>query len=438
MGSSLATLITALKADGGLKSSISAADMTAGTQAAVLMNTVLLSAITAQTLNADKRIDSADMQAVTTYLRQRANAAEYVDFLNGHGNDNGTVESGFHYLQNDGGTLRFQGRDFVDTVADAIYHFGFDIQNGRYFNEDGNTNETVDDVAGWLNYFLNGENIVYGTAGDDELGSGEYSSYFAAARDETFLAGDGNDKVWADLGHDRVELGKGNDVTGGGSGNDTLIGQAGNDSLYGEAGQDSLTGGAEADRIWGGDGNDALDGGSGADILYGELGNDVISGGAQKDTLHGQDGSDVLKGGSENDLLYGGNDRDSLLGDLGNDTLHGGDSLDTIEGGGGADSVFLWENGKSRDTLVFRVGDSGRSFGTMDRVEGFQTGTDKINLVALGITRFEALDYAAGQVKSCFYDGKYLRIDHTGDGVTDMMVEFAWTGSLAAGDFLLA
>jgi Ca2+-binding RTX toxin-like protein len=438
MGSSLASLIAALKADPGLKSSISAADIKAGTDAAIFLNTTLLAVIAAQTLNADNRIDAADMQAVSDYLHLRANAAEYVDFLNGHGNDNGTVESGFHYLQNDGGTLLFQGRDFVDTVADAIYHYGFGIQNGRYFNEDGNNNELVDDVAGWLNYFLNGENIVYGTGGDDQLGSGEYSEYFADARNETFLAGDGNDRVWADVGHDTVDLGNGNDVSGGGDGNDTLMGRKGNDSLYGEQGQDSLAGGSGMDRLGGGDGNDALDGEAGADVLYGEMGNDGLLGGSQNDTLHGQDGADVLDGGTEDDLLYGGIGSDRLKGDLGNDTLHGGDNGDIITGGAGADTALLWENGKSRDTLIFRVGDSGRSFGTMDRVEGFQTGIDKINLAALGVTVFEALDYTGGQTKSCYYDGKYLRIDHTGDGVTDMMVEFAWTATLAAGDFILA
>jgi len=438
MGPTLATLIAALKADPGLKSSISAADMTAGTSAAALLNTTLLAAVAADALNGDNRIDAADLQAVTRYLHLRANAAEYVDFLNGHGNDNGTVESGFHYLQNDGGTLLFQGRDFVDTVADAIYHYGFDIQNGRYFNEDGNTNETVDDVAGWLNYFLNGESVVYGSGADDKLGSGEYSAYFAAARDETFLAGDGNDQVWADVGNDSVDGGNGHDVVGAGDGNDTVMGQTGNDTLYGENGQDALLGGNGADRLGGGNGSDMLDGGGGADVLYGEIGSDRLIGGARNDTLHGQEDKDWLSGGTEDDLLYGGQGLDRLLGDAGNDTLHGGDGVDVLTGGAGADTFLLWETGKARDALIFNSGDSGRTAGTLDRVEGFQSGTDKINLAALGVTVFNGLDYSGGQTKSCYYDGKYLRIDHNGDGATDMIIEFAWTGSLAASDFVLA
>ena len=38
-----------------------------------------------------------------------ANPADYVQFFEQHGNDNGTVEWGFHLVQNDGGTLEFDG-----------------------------------------------------------------------------------------------------------------------------------------------------------------------------------------------------------------------------------------------------------------------------------------------------------------------------------------
>ena len=66
----------------------------------------------------------------------------------------------------------FQGRNFINTVADAIYHFGFDIRDGRYFNEDSNDNELTADVAGWLIYFLNGVNVVHASGLNDELGTG--------------------------------------------------------------------------------------------------------------------------------------------------------------------------------------------------------------------------------------------------------------------------
>ncbi len=39
---------------------------------------------------------------------------------------------------------------------------------------------------------------------------------------------------------------------------------------------------------------------------------------------------------------------------------------------------------------------------------------------------------------SCYYDGRYLRIDANGDRATDMMVEFAWVEELKANDLILS
>lgn len=184
------------------------------------------------------------------------------------------------------------------------------MQNGRYFNEDGNDNELTADVAGWLNYFLNGVNVVHGSGLSDEPGTGTYSNCFAIARNETFLAGAGNDKIWS------------------------------------------------------------------------------------------------------------------------------GDGDDKVMGGIGADKIYLWENAKVADTLIFAVGESGKTWPTMDSVEGFQSGVDKIDLRAMGAMTFADLDYVAGGKKSCYYDGHFLRIDYTGDGATDMMVEFKYLAGLAANDFV--
>jgi hypothetical protein len=37
-----------------------------------------------------------------------------------------------------------------------------------------------------------------------------------------------------------------------------------------------------------------------------------------------------------------------------------------------------------------------------------------------------------------YYDGRYLRIDHTGDGATDMIIQFKWVEDMSASDFLFA
>lgn len=140
MATALGSISAALKADTGLKASVSSSDMAAGLAAAEELNALLMRMISQTGANSDRLITAQDMAvvAVETY----AYPADYVDFLEAHGNDNGTVETGFHHLQDDGGTLQFRGRDFVDTVIDAIYHFGFNVTDGRYVNEDGASNET--------------------------------------------------------------------------------------------------------------------------------------------------------------------------------------------------------------------------------------------------------------------------------------------------------
>jgi Ca2+-binding RTX toxin-like protein len=386
----------------------------------------------------------------------QGDAQEYDLFLEAHGDDEGGVETAFHLLQGNGGTLMFQGRDFIDTVVDAIYHYGFDIVDGVFENEDGNQNEDAADVAGWLNYFVNGVNVVFGDDSHEVLHSGTYSAVLADAANETFLAEGGNDEIWADVGNDTVWAGKGNDVSGGGEGKDSLNGENGADTLWGDEGADILSGDGGADELGAGQGNDVAKGGDGTDTLYGEDGNDKLYGDAGSDLLYSGDGNDVLFGGSENDSLSGEDGNDNLNGDAGQDEINGGDDNDTLSGGdgadilkagdgtdrvfggAGADDIYLWEDKECRDTLVFKSGDSGKTTSTIDQVEGFESGTDKIDLRSFAGMQFETLDYAGGGTASVYFDGKMLRIDSNGDAVTDMIVEFTHQETLVASDFLFA
>ena len=77
-----------------------------------------------------------------------------------------------------------------------------------------------------------------------------------------------------------------------------------------------------------------------------------------------------------------------------------------------------------------------RSGLAMDSVDGFQSGTDKIDLRAMVAMTFEELDFVAGGKKPCYYEGHFLRIDYSCDGATDMMVEFKYLADLAANDFV--
>ena len=436
MATALDNILNAILADPGMKANVTGTNRSEGIVGVSAMNSILMKMIGLSKVNADGVISLADMHRIseTTDL----NPSDYITFVESHGRDVNGREFGFHHFQDNGGTLKFQGRDFINTVADTIFFFGYRIEDGVYYNLDGRSAKVALEGAGWLNFFLNGENMVYGTAGQNELGSGEYSDYFAAARNETFMAGAGNDKVWADVGNDKVYAGAGADKVGAGLGADRVFGEAGNDTLWGERGADAMYGGDDRDVIGGGEDNDRLFGGDMNDTVYGENVNDLVDGGAQGDVLEGQNGADTLYGGQGHDKMNGGDGIDRLIGGLDNDTMGGGNGTDTLRGGKGADELVLWEDVKARDTIVFALGDSGKTAATMDVVHGFQSGSDKIDMTAFGMMTFEALDFTAGGKASCYFDGDYLRIDADGNGTNDMMVAFNGMGELRAGDFIFA
>ena len=252
----LAALPDFVLSDPGLAANIPLAEIEEGAAAAVLMNEVYAQTITATGVNTDGILTPADVRAMSDYIR--ANPALYAQFIEGHGNDEGNVETGYHLVQGDGGAYQFQGRNFINTIGDAIYHIGFVYNGDRFVNEDGDQNERVDDVAGWLNYFVNGENRVFGSNGSETLHSGSYSFALAAAAHEIFDAGAGNDTIWAGLGDDTVFGGNGHDRAGGGEGDDLVYGGIGNDSIGGDEGNDRLLGEAGEDHLWGNEGNLSL------------------------------------------------------------------------------------------------------------------------------------------------------------------------------------
>ncbi len=472
MMAKLESLVLAIPKDPGLVAKVSKADIAAGMKAAQQLNEMFSEVIADLGFHSDSLIRPGEVLGMADVIYTEP--ALFVNLLVNHGDDEAAIETGFHRVQNDGGTLMFRGRAFIDTVADAIYHIGFAYKNGRFVNEDGTPNERAADIAGWLNYFLFGKSWVFGGSASETLGSGKYSSIFARAASETFDAGAGDDKIWADVGNDTIYCGIGNDEAGGGTGSDIMFGALGHDKLYGEMGNDRIYGEDGTDQIGGGDGNDTIDGGTGADQLSGGLGNDTILGGTGNDKIDGGDGLNVIDGGAGDDEIYsgigsdnvaggagadtihGGRGADRLAGGDGNDTIGGGDHNDRIEGGAGndklsggegsdyfiagagADTIDMWESVKRQDKIYLAPGDSGMSMGTIDIINGFTSGEDKIDLRKFGHLSYATLDFKGNGVGSVYYDGHYLRIDADGDRSTDMIVEFSWLNKLAYSDLILA
>ena len=115
------------------------------------MNALILEAIRSEGLVNDGRLTPADVRTINRYLVERY-AQEWVRL---HGDDEKGYESGYHLVQNNGATTRMYGRNVMNTIADGIYHLGFETDNPhRLKNEDGKPNQTFEDVAWWLDMNL--------------------------------------------------------------------------------------------------------------------------------------------------------------------------------------------------------------------------------------------------------------------------------------------
>ncbi len=152
-GTGLDSLVELILHDPGLNRNVATSEIGAGADAANQLNKLIADAVFQTGAANDGRIDTADIYDLNRYLRRSEEAIALWTEL--HGDDEGDEETGFHYVQHDGAkTHLFGDENAVDTVADGLYHLGFEIERGRLLNEDGNRNASVEDVAYWLGEFL--------------------------------------------------------------------------------------------------------------------------------------------------------------------------------------------------------------------------------------------------------------------------------------------
>ncbi len=417
-GSGLDRIVDLIKADRGLARNTEAADINGGAQAADAMNKIINSLIGKTGAGADGWITPEEVRQMNGLIR--SNATLLKQWTDLHGDDEDGTSWGYHLVQNNGANTNFLDRNLVDTVADGIYHLGFEIRDGRFLNEDGNPNATVSDVATWLNFFYEQAVIVAGDGdGNDLHGDGRNEQINAGGGDDTVSAGAGNDLVFGSWGNDVLSGGDGNDILYGASGNDSQSGGAGNDAFRvtgnkdsGFEGYDVLDGGAGTDRIaaYGdkvdiglsafgpangieiidatgakgivrliGDWTDNLLDFSGVSFVSTQSNNSgsspaptlTIDAGGGKDTVIGSAGNDSIEGGSWGDQ--------SLSGGNGNDTIHGGGGTDAVSGGAGDDLFRVTGN---RDA-GFEGYDSYSGGAGKDRIAAYGDNVD-IGLSAFG------------------------------------------------------
>lgn len=149
-GTGLDAVIAMINDDPGLQRRLPASDIADGAEAANAMNVIIIEGIKTLGLADDQTLAPSEVYALADWI----NANRLTPWLAAHGDDENNEETGFHLVQNDGGETRAFGRSGVNTVADAIYHLGFGYKGDRLINEDGNTNERVEDVTYWLNALL--------------------------------------------------------------------------------------------------------------------------------------------------------------------------------------------------------------------------------------------------------------------------------------------
>ncbi|WBL76898.1 VCBS domain-containing protein [Bradyrhizobium xenonodulans] len=136
---------------------------------------------------------------------------------------------------------------------------------------------------------------------------------------------------------------------------------------------------SDAPFVYGTPGSDSIAGGGNIpQTVYGGAGDDTINGTGVNDTIFGGSGNDTIKGNNGDDVIYGGSGQDNIDGSNENDTIIGGLGPDKLTGGNGSD-VFVY----------LSAADS--SAGRFDTVSDFRSGTDRIDLTAIGALGFVIL-----------------------------------------------
>jgi len=150
-GTHLDVIANVILNDRGLLNKVPTSDLREGVRTANEMNKLIVEAIKVNGLANDGSISTADARTINNYL-----VANYEEkWAELHGNDEDDIETGYHRVQNDGATTRMYGENVMNTIADGIYHLGYKTTYSRNLvNEDGNKNQTFEDVAWWLNISL--------------------------------------------------------------------------------------------------------------------------------------------------------------------------------------------------------------------------------------------------------------------------------------------
>ncbi len=275
------------------------------------------------------------------------------------------------------------GNDGADTINGLAGNDTLDGGKGNDTINGGDGDDVI--IAG---------NITGADADVDTVDGGDGNDTITSSGQGTYMAGNGDDLVYAGL------TGSSGETLDGGAGVDTLDTSSW-DSNYTVNLTTGLTDTAgelftNFENLTTGDGNDSLTGTAGDNILNGGVGADTMSGGLGNDSYYVDSAGDVVveASGEGTDTIYssitynlaghfvenltligtadidgtGNNSNNVITGNSGINNLDGGTGNDTIDGGAGADKMT---GGSGNDT--FYVDDIGDNV-----VEADGAGTDRI------------------------------------------------------------
>ncbi|MFM8331841.1 MAG: calcium-binding protein [Candidatus Methylumidiphilus sp.] len=441
-GSGLDRITNLVMADAGLASKIPEADITGGADAADSLNRMILTAMQVTGANADGWVSTTELEAMNGWIRADANRLAMWTTL--HGDDEKNEETGFHLVQNDGANTQYFGKNLVNTVADGIYHLGFEIQNGTLLNEDGNANAKLSDVADWINYFYadqsstgtgldkivdiiktdvglarntSAADINQGASYADQLNhfvidaiqaTGAMADNWITSEDMLAM------NNWIRSDADRLAQWTalhGDDEDGEETGYHLVQNDGANTQYFGKNLVNTVADGiyhmgfaVQNGRFLNEDGNENAALGDvaswlnyfykGAALVYGSNDADTIQSSGDAEDIEGLNGNDVISAGGGDDLVNGGYGDDTLKGEAGSDILVGGLGDDSLDGGSEGDTYDVtgnvaggWASFNGYDTYA----DTGAA-GT-DTIKAIGAGNVDIGLKAFGPqSGIEAID----------------------------------------------
>lgn len=276
-----------------------------------------------------------------------------------------------------------------DTIKGGLGRDTFTLLDGS-----GTATIDVDNPVNQMGGILTGNTTITGFEVFRLTGfAGTVTLMGSELRDDSLLAGLGNDAVFGKSGNDVLGGNAGNDLLDGGSGDDQLDGGLGDDLYVVDSPNDFVFEAFNAgfDTVQTavgftlGPNLEALTLTGGATLGIGNDLDNQITGNTLGNRLSGEAGNDQLAGGDGRDVLLGGNGNDRLVGEQGRDRMIGGKGKDTF--------VLTKARKSSRETIRdFRAIDDTIAIVRSGFSDSLKLGKVRANQFRLGTEAEDASD----------------------------------------------